>query len=53
MLKTYEAGIVAARRHLLSQKNRYLACVIYHEENKLIRVGSELLESKDIDGNKN
>ena len=52
---TYEARIVTARRHLLSQgnKNKYLACVVNHEENKLIRVGKELLESKNTDDNEN
>ena len=52
---TYEARIVAARRHLLSQKNtnRYLACVINHEESKLLRVGRELLTNKNIEGNGN
>ena len=52
---TYEARIVAARRHLLSQKNtnRYLACVINHEESKLLRVGRELLANKNIQDNEN
>ena len=52
---TYEARIVAARRHLLSQKNtnRYLACVINHEESKLLRVGRELLANKNIEDNEN
>ena len=45
---TYEARIVAARRHLLFQRNtnRYLACPINHEESKLLRVGRELLTNK-------
>ena len=46
---TYEAKIVAAIRN----KNKYLTCVINHEENKLVRVGRELLESKNIDENEN
>ena len=52
---TYEARIVAARRHLLSQKNtnRYLACVINHEESKLLRVGRELFVNKNIEDNEN
>ena len=52
---TYEARIVAAKRHLLSQKNtnRYLACVINHEESKLLRVGRELLANKNIEDNEN
>ena len=52
---TYEARIVASRRRLLSQrnKNRYLAYVINHEESNLVRVGRELLASKDIDDNEN
>ena len=52
---TYEASIVAARRHLLSQRNtnRYLACVINHEERKLLRVGRELLANKNIEDNEN
>ena len=52
---TYEARIVAARRHLLSQKNtnRYLACVINHEESKLLRVGRKLLANKNIEDNEN
>ena len=52
---TYEARIVASRRHLLSQRNniKYLARVIDHEENKLVKVGRELLESKNIDDNEN
>ena len=52
---TYEARIVAARRHLLSKKNtnRYLACVINHEESKLLRVGRELLANKNIVDNHN
>ena len=50
---TYEARIVAPRRHVLSQrnKNKYLVCVINHEENKLVRVGTGFLESKNIDHN--
>ena len=45
---TYEARIVAARWHLLSQKNtnRYLVYVISHKESKLLRVGRELLAKK-------
>ena len=52
---TYEARIVAARRHLLSQKNtnRYLAFVINHEESRLLRVGRELLANKNIEDNEN
>ena len=52
---TYEARIVAARRHLLSQKNtnRYLASVINHEQSKLLRVGRELLVNKNIEDNEN
>ena len=52
---TYEARIIAARRHLLPQKNtnRYLACVINHEESKLLRVGRELLANKNIEDNEN
>ena len=52
---TYEARIVAARWHLLSQKNtnRYLASVINHEQSKLLRVGRELLENKNIEDNEN
>ena len=46
---TYEAKIVAAIRN----KNKYLSCVINHEENKLVRVGRELLNSKNIDENEN
>ena len=47
--------IVTARRHLLSHrnKNKYLACVIDREVNKLIRVGKEVLPSKNTDGNEN
>ena len=50
---TYEARIVAARHHLLSQKNtnRYLACVINHEESKMLKVGRELLVNKNIEDN--
>ena len=50
---TYEARTVAARRHLLSQRNinRYLACVINHEESKLLRVGREVLANKNIEDN--
>ena len=45
---TFKARIVAARRRLVSQGNKsiHLACVINHEENKLVRVGREVLESK-------
>ena len=52
---TYEAGIVAARRHLLSHKNtnRCLVCVINHEDSKLLRVGRELLANKNIKDNEN
>ena len=52
---TYEARILAARRHLLSQKNtnRYLACVINHEESKLLRVRREFLANKNIEDNEN
>ena len=52
---TYEARVVAARRHLLFQKNtnRKLVCVINHEESKLLRVGRELLTDKNIEGNDN
>ena len=52
---TYEARIVAARRHLLSQRNtnRYLVCVINNEESKLLRAGRELLTNKNIEDNEN
>ena len=52
---TYEARIIAARRHLLPQKNtnRYLACVINHEESKLLGVGRNLLLDKNIEDNEN
>ena len=52
---TYEARIVVARRHLLSQRNtnRYLACAINHEESKLLRVGRELLANQNIEDNEN
>ena len=52
---TYEARIVTARRHLLSQryKNKYLSCVINHEESNLVKVERALLASKNIDENKN
>ena len=52
---TYEARIVAAKRNLLSQKdtNKYLVCVINHEESKLLRVGREFLANKNIEDNGN
>ena len=42
-------------QELLSQKNinRYLACVINHEESKLLRVGRELFVNKSIEDNEN
>ena len=48
---SYEARIIAAKIHLQRQsiKNKYLACVLKHEEKKLIRVGRELLESMNIE----
>ena len=52
---TYEEIIVAARRDLLFQKNtnRYLACVVNHEESKLLGVGRELIANKNIEDNEN
>ena len=53
--KSYEVKIAVATRLLLSQrnKNKYLDCVINHEEKKLVKVGKELFEIKNIDDNEN
>ena len=52
---TYEARMVAAKRHLLSQRDtsRYIACVINNEERKLLIVGREFLANKNIEDNEN
>ena len=54
-ITTYEARIAADIYHLLPQRSKYIyiVCFINREENKLVRVGREFLESKDIDDNEN
>ena len=46
----YESCAVSIRQHLRTRKSRndYLECVLKHEEQKLLRVGNELLQSAHI-----
>ena len=42
----YECRIISIRQHLLNSthRNHYLKCVVEHEQDKIMRVGKELLD---------
>ena len=47
----YECRIISIRQHLLNSthRNHYLKCVVEHEQDKIMRVGKELLDRFEIE----
>ena len=46
----YEYCIISIRQHLLNSTHRhYLKCVVEHEQDKIMRVGKELLDRFEIE----
>ena len=47
----YECRVISIRQHLLNRthRNHYLECVVEHEQDKVMRVGKELLNRFEIE----
>ena len=47
----YECHIISIRQHLLNSThgNRYLKCVAEHEQDKIMKIGKELLDRFEIE----